>query len=253
MMSEETRQPITRTAASLDTGGLMSSIAAVREILMMNTASETKVISELQNIKQTSYRQKLHLEEELETQKALIKELRSKVTQGQEEVQREKTLRQALETAHTSLEEHKKELLSQLEKAINARLTLEAKLVAFRVDLEKENDEFEKERTKWEDLVRELRLQNEDTLKKSGELEARLLASQRQTKELDSSLAKLNKQVESTRVTRKATIQGYVNSNEKLRQLIELTNINSTGSMQERVEEAETARSVAVKKVRIIF
>ena len=54
------------------------------------------------------------------------------------------------------LEEHKnKELLSQHEKAKDARLVLEGTISEFCDDIEKETSEFEKERTNWELLVKE--------------------------------------------------------------------------------------------------
>jgi hypothetical protein len=61
----------------------------------------------------------------------------------------------ALESSYASLEEHKKELLSQHEKAKDARLVLEGTISEFRDDIEKETSEFEKERTNWELLVKE--------------------------------------------------------------------------------------------------
>lgn len=141
----------------------------------------------------------------------------------------------ALESSYASLEEHKKELLSQHEKAKDARLVLEGTISEFCDDIEKETSEFEKERTNWELLVKELRSQNEYSLKKSGEWEARLLACQRENKELKTSLSALKQEMESVQMTHGQTIKGYVSSNEKLKKRIDLGNIRSIESLQERI------------------
>jgi hypothetical protein len=142
----------------------------------------------------------------------------------------------ALESSYASLEEHKKELLSQHEKAKDARLVLEGTISEFRDDIEKETSEFEKERTNWELLVKEWRSQNEYSLKKSGEWEARfLVARQRENKESKTSLSALKQEMESVHMTHGQTIKGYVSSNEKLKKRIDLGNIRSIESLQERI------------------
>jgi chromosome segregation ATPase len=236
-------------------GGLMSSIAAVREILMMNTVAESEAVNELHKHKQKSYQEILRLNEEIEKQRSSVQDLQSKVEQGQEEVQREKSVRQALETSHAALEEHKKELLVHIETVKGSRVSLEGKISGFRDDLEKENNAFMQERAKWEELVKELRSQNENALKNTGALEARLLASQRQTKEMESQLSSMRKEVESSATRREETIQGYVKSNEQLKKRIELGNVTSIESLQLRLNESEaareSARESAMEKVRM--
>jgi chromosome segregation ATPase len=238
-------------SAAADTGGLMSSIAAVREILMMNTVAESEAVNELHKHKQKSYEEILRLKEEIEKQRSSVQDRQSKVEQGREEVHREKSVRQALETSHAALEEHKKELLVHIETVKGSRVSLEGKISGFRDDLEKENNAFMQERAKWEELVRELRSQNENALKNTGALEARLLASQRQTKEIESQLSSMRKEVESSATRREETIQGYVNSNEQLKKRIELGNVTSIESLQLGLNESEAARESAIERVRM--
>lgn len=227
----------------------MSSIAAVREILMMNNVAENQAVNDLHNHKQQSYEERVKLKEDIEKQRSLVEELQSKVEQGREEVRREKSLRQALEASHAALEEHKKELLMQLELVKESRTSLEGKFSGFRDDLDKENDAFKQEREKWEALVNEMRSQNEKTLQNAGELEARLLAAQRQTKEIESRLSSMKKEVEASAKRREETIQGYVNTNEQLMKRIELGNVTSIESLQARLNESEAARATAVERV----
>jgi DNA repair exonuclease SbcCD ATPase subunit len=238
-------------SAAADTGGLMSSIAAVREILMMNTVAESEAVNELHKHKQKSYEEILMLKGEIEKQRSSVQDLQSTVEQGREEVKREKSVRQALETSHAALEEHKKELLVQLEIVKGSRVSLEGKISGFRDDLEKENNAFMQERAKWEELERELRSQNENALKNTGALEARLLASQRQTAEIESRLSSMRKEGESSATRREETIQGYVNSNEQLKKRIELGNVTSIESLQLGLNESEAARESTMERVRM--
>ena len=241
-------------ASHTDTGGLMSSIQAVREIIMMNTVSEAETIKELQTLKQSQYEDRVKMEEEIGEQKSKIAELESKLENSHQEVQREKSLRQALETSHSTLEEQKKEFITQLEAAAVARASLEEKIAEFREGLEKEEASFTKERGQWEELVAAIRLQRENALIKTGTLEATLLTFQRRAKELEDELSSLKEQIESTRTRQEETIQGYVNSNERLKERItQGKDSDSIESLQVRLEEAEMARRQAVNKVRENF
>eukprot|EP00980_Cylindrotheca_fusiformis_P020982 scaffold7987_cov200-Cylindrotheca_fusiformis.AAC.11 len=237
-------------SAAADTRGLMSSIAAVREILMMNSVAESEAVKDLQAHKQKTYEEKVRLEQEIEKQRALVEELQSKVEQAQEEVQREKLLRETMEASHSALEEHKKELLVQLELVKESRAALESKLSEFRDDLDKENDAFGQEREKWEALVGELRSQNEKTRNSTGQLEAQLLASRRQKNELEARLASMKEELESNIKRHEETIQGYINVNAQLKKRIELGSIDTIENLQTRLQESEAARDAAIERMR---
>lgn len=223
--------------------GLLTSIKAVREIIMMNNIAESETINELNTLKQSRYEERVKMEEEIEYQKAKIIELQSKVEQSQEALEREKALKEALEQSHASLEEHKKELILQLDTAAVARASLEEKISEFREGLEKEEVSFTKERSQWEELVKAIRQQKDNALAKTGELEAKLLTSQQETKELKDELLTLKQQIESTRTKQKETIQGYINSNDRLKERIQLLESGDTQSLKRPITTTETPNS----------
>jgi len=84
-----------------------------------------------------------------------LKDLSTEADHAKEEAQREKAMRLALEEAQTKLEDHKKVLMSQMETTKASQAGMEDKIVQFREDLDLQNVEFDKERTKWEELVKQ--------------------------------------------------------------------------------------------------
>ena len=62
-----------------------------------------------------------------------------------------------------------------------------------------------------------------------------MVACQRENKESKTSLSALKQEMESVQMTHGQTIKGYVSSNEKLKKRIDLGNIRSIESLQERI------------------
>jgi chromosome segregation ATPase len=220
-----------------DSGGIMSSIAAVRELLEKNGSSspESSLKYEISAIKQSRYEDRLRFEEQIQKQNDSIRDFQIKLQQVEQEAQSEKSLRQTLEKTNEALDEHKKELTAQLELVSKSRGSLEGTVVGFRSSLEEEKVAFLKEKERLEALVNELSLQKKNELENTGEWEARFLTSQRQTEELNADVVALIDQMESARVRHQETIQDYTKSIETVKQ---------------RLEETDAARKVAEEKLK---
>ena len=252
-MSEVATEQGPSTSAASDKYGLMSSIAAVREIILKHQAmTGTDAMEELNKQKQNSYQEKLHLQEEIQKQRALLKDLGSKAEHAQEEAQREKSLRLALEETQSKLEDHRRELLKQLETTKSSQAVMEEKIVRFHEDLDKQNVEFDKERAKWDALVKGMKEQDANSRKEIGQFEARLLSSQQEAKDAKAEIVILKKQVESADARLNETVQGYKNVIEQLNKRIEGGQIDTIEDLQKRLSEAESNYETTLEKVGIV-
>lgn len=239
--------------SSTDKYGLMSSIAAVREIILNSATAENDAVEELNTTKQQSYQEKLQLEEELQKQRNVLKDLGSKAEHAKEEAQREKTMRQVLEVAHSKLEDHRKELMRQLETTKASQAGMEEKIVRFREDLDEQNTAFEKERAKWEELVKVMRAQDESSKKEIGQLDARVSTAQQETKDAESQIEDLKKQVESADMRHAETVQLYKTTIDNLNKRIENGEVDTIESLQKRIAEAESNYETTLDKVSVLL
>lgn len=251
-MSGGASQSGPRESAS-DKYGLKSSIAAVREILLKSAFTESDVVDELNRQKQESYQEKLHLQEEIQKQRCLFKDLTSKTEHAKEEAQREKSMRLVLEEAYGKLEDHRKELMSQLETTKSSQAGMEEKISKVREDLEQQNTEFEKERAKWEDMVKAMRAQDEYSKKEIGSLEARLLSAQQEAKDAESEIRELKKQVLDADTRHTDMVKGYEDVIGRLNIRIEKGQLDIIEDLQKRLAEAESNYETTLEKVSIII
>ncbi|CAJ1891051.1 unnamed protein product [Cylindrotheca closterium] len=249
-MSAEASRP-RQSEPVTDKYGLKSSIAAVREILQKNAAAiaESDVVDELSKQKQASYQEKLHLQEELQNQRALLKDLSSKTEHAKAEALREKSMRLILEEAYSKLEDHRKEILSQLDTTKSSQAGMEEKIVRLHEDLDKQNTEFEKERAKWEELMKAMREQDEASKREIGRLDARLAASQQEVKDTASTIEDLQKQVEFAESRHTETVHGYKDIIDKLNSRIEKGRFETIEDLQKRLEEAESNYETTAKEL----
>lgn len=239
--------------SSTDKYGLMSSIAAVREIILHSAATENDAVKELSTKKQQSYQVKLQLEEELQKQRSVLKDLGSKAEHAKEEAQREKTMRQVLEVAHSKLEDHRTELMRQLESTKASQAGMEEKIVRFREDLDEQNTAFEKERAKWEELVKVMRAQDKSSKKEIGELDARIATSQQAAKDAESQIEDLKKQVESADIRHAETVKLYKTTIDNLNKRIENGEVDTIESLRKRIAEAESNYETTLEKASVLL
>jgi septal ring factor EnvC (AmiA/AmiB activator) len=212
--------------------GVMSSIAALRQILMIDTPTKAMLSEKNANIalQQTRYDERKKYEEQLA-------EWQSKLTLVEQESIKEKSLRKTLETTYEALSQHKKELGVQLELVSKSRESLEERLAAVSKTLEEEKVSFARQRREWEPQLAHVNKERQAVLRQSGEWQSRFQASQRYTEELKAATKKLKKEIEAGA------------------KLLEESKQSSTGEqqlLQKRLEEAETAQKKGEEEVSFI-
>ena len=129
---------------------------------------------------------------------------------------------------------------------------MEEKIVRFHEDLDKQNVEFDKERAKWDALVKGMKEQDANSRKEIGQFEARLLSSQQEAKDAKAEIVILKKQVESADARLNETVQGYKNVIEQLNKRIEGGQIDTIEDLQKRLSEAESNYETTLEKVGIV-
>jgi len=207
---------LTMATAKSPTGGgeLMSSIAAVRQLLLQDypSASHRQRISladKLSAVQQTRYEEKLKFEEERKAHQEVVDDLKRRVEQAKREAQQEKSIRLTLEETNDTLEKHKDELSAQLDSVLSSsqapranenRSTTMASSEQVKT-LERENEVLAAK-------LSATRTELEEMRKSSGEWKIQCLASQRQAKELQIELESYRKQYEASQDRQKELLQG---------------------------------------------
>lgn len=216
-------EPSNDAPAMEDNGGIMSSIAAVRELLTQKelSSADASLKDKISELEQSRYEDRVQLEAQIRDKKDLMDKLKRKLERAVQEAQREKSLRLTLEKANEAFEEHKKELLAQLELVSKSRASIEETVIGFRSSMEEEKVSFQEEKDRLEATIKDLSLKNEEELKRTGLWEARFLASERRAEEFSSGVTSLKKQMESARIRHQETIQEYAKSTENLKKRLE--------------------------------
>lgn len=103
-------------------GELLSSVAAVRELLLrpnlanpLGTNHHHRLSDELSAVQQSRYEDRLRFEQERKSYVQRIDELTSRLQQSKRELEQEQAIRKSLEETNEALEKHKDELSAQLE------------------------------------------------------------------------------------------------------------------------------------------
>ena len=194
-----------------DGGGIMTSIKTVRELLQAGSvlSSESVLNGEISALKQSQFEERIKMEQAIETQQETTRKMKRNVEKLRREAEREKSLRQTLESANDALEEHKKELAAQLDMVSKSRSSLEDVIEDYRAKLEEEKVKLKKEKAHSEQIINNLSLQKEKEMQRAGEWEARFLTLQRQTNELKSEVLSMKSQMDSTKAQHEEVIQRY--------------------------------------------
>ncbi len=111
-------------------GELLSSVAAVRELLLRPTIGNTsgnyhhsRLADELSAVQQSRYEDRLRFEQERKSYVERVEELTSRLQQAKKELEQEQVIRKSLEETNEALEKHKDELTTQLEELSSLKST----------------------------------------------------------------------------------------------------------------------------------
>jgi hypothetical protein len=187
--------PLNEDTPMLEGESIMSSIAAVKEILAMGVPADQKTWEdELNASKQQRYEDTRKLQEQLLEQQDQVRRLKSDLEEATNEAKRERAFRVTLETTNDAMEEHKKELNSQLELVNKCKQIVEDEMKALRSKQETAMDAFLDDKEELKDKLEGSNQQHLEALKKAGECEAKFLASERETGELRKKLVEIRNQ-----------------------------------------------------------
>lgn len=164
--------------------GIMESIAALREVLMLDTPTKAMLSGEKQNSIAYQFRSpsRHQYEEEIGRLKSSLADMQKKQKQLERETEKERCVHKTLETSYDMLSVHKKELTAQLDQVSEARESLEEKVANASILLGKETKLRSEDRQKWETEFEELKKQQEEkvaSLKKEWSEEKATLAKAR--------------------------------------------------------------------------
>ena len=111
-------------------GELLSSVAAVRELLLRPTISnpsgnhlQNRLSDELSAVQQSRYEDRVRFEQERQSYIERVEELTSRLQQAKRELEQEQAIRKSLEETNEALEKHKDELTTQLEELSSSQST----------------------------------------------------------------------------------------------------------------------------------
>ncbi|KAG7350841.1 hypothetical protein IV203_010201 [Nitzschia inconspicua] len=182
-----------------DDDDVLSSIRAVRELLdqefggghqaSTNTTPATPTTqnhwkTKFYQLKQSHYDEKLQFEAKLDQQHHQLRHLEHKLKLAQQEADSEREMRKTLEATLDSHQKHIQILTKQLDKAQSERAQLEVKLKDFTDAVETGRDSLQKERSTWEELVKQIRIEKDHLSQKLGEEEAGRIRAQAWANEL---------------------------------------------------------------------
>ncbi len=219
-------------------GELLSSIAAVRQLLLQNHHQPShKYADDLSMVQQSRYEDRLKFEEEQKSQKELLDDLTVRLEQARHEAQQEKAIRESLEATNEALEKHKEELSVQLETLSSSRPSLfesqehDSIPLASVQALEQEKNDLVAKWTYSQKEIAEIKVT-------SDKWRSQCLASQRQVKELQIQLETFKKEYQMSQDRHKELLQGGDTKYE---------------SFHRRLEESVAARKKAEQELQAII
>jgi DNA repair exonuclease SbcCD ATPase subunit len=244
------------TTANPATGGgeLMSSIAAVRQLLLHEYPAASSspgqprhprrhsLSDELSSVQQSRYEDRLKFEEERNGFQEVVEDLKLRLSEAKQEAQQEKAIRRTLEETNEALEQHKEELSSQLDavsslpssssSAPQDVAAVDTTATQERVqELEKEKEDLTAKWSESQKQVQEMK-QGSETWK------TQCLASQRQVKEIQMQLDTSKKQYQTSQDRQKELLEGQDTKYE---------------SFQKRLEESAAARKKAEEELQAMI
>ena len=202
-------------------GSATSSIAALRQILMLDTPTRDILNDKHNALQEARYQEQQRYAAEMKGQLDQIKELKKRVKDLQKECETERSMRKTLETTYEALSNHKKELTVQLELVSKARQRLEEKLDASSSGANNvDGDAMEVEGSSTEEL-KTIRQQRDQAVKKSEDLERQLSTSRREVEDLKRKNILLTAQGSGDKNKQDETLQAFAATNERLKKQTE--------------------------------
>ena len=204
-------------------GSATSSIAALRQILMLDTPTRDILNDKHNALQEARYQEQQRYAAEMKGQLDQIKELKKRVKDLQKECETERSMRKTLETTYEALSNHKKELTVQLELVSKARQRLEEKLDASLSganNVDGDAMEVEGGGSSTEEL-KTIRQQRDQAVKKSEDLERQLSTSRREVEDLKRKNILLTAQGSGDKNKQDETLQAFAATNERLKKQTE--------------------------------
>ena len=229
------RPPRKGNDAGGDEVGIMSSIKALKSVLMIDSPSQRLLSANKPSIamQQSRYQERRTYEEQIEQLQTTVADLEGRLKASKEEAEKESSVRKTLETTYEALSKHKKELSVQLELVSKSRSSLEEKLETLSKKASEEKASFAQQRREWEPQVAILKEKNEEISKTSEEWEARCLSSQREVEELKSQVESLKTQMQESEARHQESSQQHAQAEEALKHRLEETEVAKSKSDQE--------------------
>jgi hypothetical protein len=190
--------------------GSSSSIAALRQILMLDTPTRD-ILNDKHNAvqQQARYQEQQRYTAEMKGQLDQIKDLKKRVKDLQTECETERSMRKTLETTYEALSNHKKELTLQLELVSKARQHLEQKL------------EASGEGGATSSSSSPPSTETDKAVKKARQLENELTSARREVEELKRKNILLVAQGSGDKDKQNETLEAYAATNERLKKRTE--------------------------------
>jgi DNA repair exonuclease SbcCD ATPase subunit len=222
------------SAASADTpeeqrGGIMSSLHALRTILMIDSPTKDLLASNNTSLLQQRYEEQQRALDQIKKLEQLRQDLESRLEDTKKEAEKERSLRKSLEATYGALAEHKKDLTFQLELVTKSREKLEEKAARADTILSAAEESHSKEKKTLETQVDDAANQKVEALEKVDSLESRLL-------ELKAEKLTLTSQIEADNIAHQVSIEGYVKSNENRKRRADETEEAHIKAVQDRIK-----------------
>jgi chromosome segregation ATPase len=221
--------------------GIFSSIAALKQILMLDSPTRDILNDKNNMLQQLRYEEQKRFENQMKEQNDQMEELKSRIDALKKESEKERSLRKTLETTYEALSEHKKELTIQLEMISNARDALEEKVAGADSKLEALEKSYECEKKALETKLEEVSKEKDAALEKTGNLEARLLTAEREVEELKAAKAVAMAELETNTVRQEEIKQNLLDGH-----------LASSEILKKQLEASEEARTNATTEVLFI-
>jgi chromosome segregation ATPase len=234
-----TPQRPTAISTEKEGGGIFSSIAALKQILMLDSPTRDILNDKNHMLEQLRYEEQKRAESKVEAQNEQMEELKSRVDALKKESEKERFLRKTLETTYEALSEHKKQLTMQLEMISNSRDALEEKVAGADSILEALEKSYSSEKKALETKLEEVSKEKDAALEKTGNLEGRLLTAEREIEELKAAKAAAT-----------AALEAHTAMQEEIKKGLVDGNFASSEILKKQLEAAEEARTKATTEVR---
>jgi len=219
---------VTRNTA-VGVGDLMSSIAAMREMLLHQPSSQKP--DELSILQQSRYEERLKLEDERRNHQEIVDDLNRRLKEAKEEARQEKSIRLSLEETSDALEKHNEELSAQIESLSKAPPSSSEPA---ETESSEKIKQLEKEKEALAMVVSKREKELDEANKTSDAWQSKFATAQRQVKELQIQVDCFRKDLDASR-HRQKEIQEDKNTKYE--------------SFQKRLEESIAARKKAEEEL----